>query len=126
MKKTFKAVFGASATAATKEDDGEENTDYLEEALSLLRDHRESSYLPAPIAVPSHIVDPIVFPYYQPSGGWQMEGVDVPYIKELQVETVKAAVFIRDDWIRKQMKSRESSFTSKNELRIWAGTYNVN
>ena len=38
----------------------------------------------------------------------------------------KIMSYIRDDWIRKQMISREADFTEYHPLNIFVGTWNVN
>lgn len=116
---------GSGLAGGAKDEDGEDGGDAYEEANALLRDHRELSYLPIPITLPNNVCDPTTFPFYQPVGGWQGEG-EAPYIKELQAEAYRATLYIRDDWIRKQMKLKETEFTTKHELKFWVGTYNVN
>ena len=129
MKKTFKAVLFASSgggSGAGRGEDDDEGSDPLEEALFLLRDHRELSCLPPPAPLPSNVADPETFPYFQPPSGWATVDGEPPYVKELQAEAYRATLYIRDDWIRKQMKSKEQQFTNKHELKVWVGTYNVN
>jgi phosphatidylinositol-bisphosphatase len=105
-------------------EDGEGSGDSLEDALSILRDHRELSSLSPPICLPSSVVDPLTFPYFEPAGSNWLD--DSPYISALQAEVLKATVYIKDDWIRKQMKAKEAFFTTQHEIKVWLGTYNVN
>ncbi len=38
----------------------------------------------------------------------------------------KVMTYIRDEWIKKQMKSRENDFTEFQPLKVFVGTWNVN
>ena len=44
----------------------------------------------------------------------------------LEAESIRARQYIRDDWIRRQMTSLETEFTSVRNMRVFVGTYNVN
>ena len=46
--------------------------------------------------------------------------------KELEEKTKLITAYIRDDWIRKQMRTNEEQFTAYKTMSIFVGTYNVN
>ena len=46
--------------------------------------------------------------------------------KELEEKTKLITAYIRDDWIRKQMRTNEEQFTAYKTMAIFVGTYNVN
>ena len=46
--------------------------------------------------------------------------------EELEEKTKLINAYIRDDWIRKQMRASEEQFTAYKTMSIFVGTYNVN
>lgn len=42
------------------------------------------------------------------------------------VQNAKVLSFIRDDWIAKQLRSRESEYTDFSPVDVFVGTWNVN
>ena len=70
-----------------------------------------------PHALPPHVSDPSTFPFVSPDVEAQSSAN--------KVEAYRATQYIRDDWIRKQMRARSPSFTKHRQISVLMGTYNA-
>lgn len=82
-----------------------------------------------PNSLPESVLQPFDSAPISFSGAGSIDEEDILHKKELEyekMESQRSIRFIKDDWIRRQMKDCEGDFINTIPLRIFVGTFNAN